>query len=80
MPPRVVIPADFKGGNIGTIRAMNGFLLQLISIMLAGSVNQHHLRIIEYQREEIRVLRELHGKRRLRFTDDQRRRYRRPAC
>ena len=53
---------------------MNMFPWHLLLVTLAGWVNQHQLKIIEYQGEEIRVLRELHGKRRLRFTDDQRRR------
>ena len=53
---------------------MNMFPWQLLLVTLTGWTNQHQLRIIEYQQEEIRVLRELHGKRRLRFTDDQRRR------
>ena len=46
---------------------MNMFPWQLLLVTLTGWTNQHQLRIIEYQQEEIRVLRELHGKRRLRF-------------
>ena len=41
---------------------------------LAGWMNQRHLRAIDYLREENRVLREQLGDRRLRLTDDQRRR------
>ena len=37
-------------------------------------MNQHQLRAIDYLREENRILREQLGGRRLRFTDDQRRR------
>src|ERR1700733_4355599 len=37
-------------------------------------MNQHQLQIIEYLREETRVLREQLGGRRVRFNDDQRRR------
>ena len=48
--------------------------LQMSLVMVAGWVNRHQLAMIDYLREEDRVLRELHGKRRLRFTDDQRRR------
>ena len=48
--------------------------LQMLLVMVAGWVNRHQLAMIDYLREEDRVLRELHGKRRLRFTDDQRRR------
>jgi hypothetical protein len=43
-------------------------------ISLAGWMNQRHLRAIDYLREENRVLREQLGDRRLRLTDDQRRR------
>jgi hypothetical protein len=48
--------------------------LQFLLILLAGWVNRHQEDVIEYLREENRVLRELHGKKRLRFTDEQRRR------
>ena len=41
---------------------------------LSGWVNQHQQRAIEYLQEENRVLREQLGKKRLRPTDDQRRR------
>jgi hypothetical protein len=41
---------------------------------LAGWFNQHQQFAIEYLREENRVLREQIGSRRIRFTDDQRRR------
>lgn len=68
------ISADSSSRDISTITAMNMFPWQLLLVTLTGWTNQHQLRIIEYQQEEIRVLRELHGKRRLRFTDDQRRR------
>ena len=44
----------------------------MLLMALAGWINQHQLKIIEYQQEEIRVFRELHGKRRLRFNDEQR--------
>jgi putative transposase len=43
-------------------------------LILAGWINRHQQAVISYQREEIRVLRELLGGKRLRFTDDQRRR------
>ncbi len=48
--------------------------MQMMLVALAGWVNESQLAVIEYLKEEIRVLRELQGKRRLRFTDDQRRR------
>src|SRR5262252_3532519 len=41
---------------------------------LAGWMNQHQQHIIEYLVEENRVLRKQIGDRRLRFSDDQRRR------
>jgi putative transposase len=43
-------------------------------IALAGWMNQRQQTVIEYLREENRVLREQLGERRLRFNDDQRRR------
>ncbi len=47
---------------------------QFLVIVLAGWLNQRQQNVIEYLREENRVLREQLGDRRLRFTDDQRRR------
>src|SRR3954463_6366127 len=47
---------------------------QLFVITLAGWMNPRQQNVIEYLREENRVLREQLGERRLRFTDDQRRR------
>src|ERR1051325_8855887 len=41
---------------------------------LSGWMNDRQLLLIDYLREENRVLREQLGERRLRFTDDQRRR------
>jgi putative transposase len=42
--------------------------------MLAGWINRHQQAMIAYQREETKVLREMLGGKRLRFTDGQRRR------
>jgi putative transposase len=53
-------------------RALDPFRFVLIA--LTGWMNQHQLQIIEYLREENRVLREQLGERRLQFNDDQRRR------
>jgi len=47
--------------------------VQMLLVTIAVWVNRHQLDVIEYLKEENRVLRELHGKRRLRFPDDQRR-------
>ncbi len=49
---------------------------QLVAPMLAGWINRHQQAVIAYQREEIKVLREMLGGKRLRFTDQQRR----PCC
>src|SRR6516162_7450301 len=43
-------------------------------ISIAGWINQRQQQTIEYLVEENRVLREQNGNRRMRFTDDQRRR------
>jgi hypothetical protein len=48
--------------------------LQFVLMAMAGWMNQRQQQVIEYLQEENRVLREQTGKRRLRFTDDQRRR------
>ena len=47
---------------------------RFILIAAGGWMNQHQLQIIDYLREENRVLREQLGGRRVRFNDDQRRR------
>lgn len=48
--------------------------VQFVLIAMAGWMNQRQQDVIEYLREENRVLREQLGKRRLRFNDEQRRR------
>jgi putative transposase len=53
-------------------RTLDPFRFLLIAV--AGWMNQRQLQMIEYLREENRVLREQLGERRLRFNDDQRRR------
>src|SRR5436305_7163050 len=47
---------------------------RFVLIALSGWMNDRQLLMIEYLREENRVLREQLGGRRLRFSDDQRRR------
>lgn len=53
-------------------RVLDPFRFVLISI--AGWMNQCHLQTIDYLREENRVLREQLAGRRVRLSDDQRRR------
>ena len=48
--------------------------LQVLLVTLAGWVNRHQQHVIEYLVEENRVLKEQMKGRRLRLTDDQRRR------
>src|SRR5216684_5761446 len=48
--------------------------LRFVLVALAGWVNQQQREVIDYLQEENRALREQLGLRRLRFTDDQRRR------
>ncbi len=48
--------------------------LQFLLLVVAGWVNRHQNRVIDYLLEENRVLREQLGGRRLRLTDEQRRR------
>jgi transposase len=47
---------------------------QLLLIALAGWINRQQQDVIEYLRTENQVLKQAHGKRRIRLTDDQRRR------
>lgn len=53
-------------------KTLNPF--QFVVIAIAGWMNQPQQEMIEYLRQENRVLREQLGGRRLRFNDDQRRR------
>jgi hypothetical protein len=53
--------------------------LQLLLLMFAGWVNRHQLDVIEYLQEENRVLKDRLGRRRIRFTDADRRRLARKA-
>ena len=46
----------------------------MLPVMLAGWANEQHRAVHAYLKEENRVLREMHGRKRLRFSDDQRRR------
>src|SRR5712692_4460414 len=48
--------------------------LRILLVALSGWVNRHQLEVIEYLREENRVLKEHPGARRLKLTDHQRRR------
>jgi hypothetical protein len=50
------------------------FPLQFLLVTLADWVNRHQLAMIEYLREENRALEQHIGRRRLRLTNDQRRR------
>ena len=64
----------FSDGQTPSMNVMN-----LMVVSLAGWMNQQQQDVIEYLREEVRVLKELQGKKRLRFTDEQRRRLARKA-
>ena len=47
---------------------------QLLSVIVAGILNEQQQRVIDYLKEENRILREQLGSKRIRLTDDQRRR------
>jgi putative transposase len=53
---------------------MNALPLQFLMLIFAGWVNRHQQDVIEYLEAENRFLREQLGGKRLRFTDQQRRR------
>jgi hypothetical protein len=59
-------------GFLNTQRVIDPFRFMLIAV--SGWMNQRQLRVIEYLREENRVLREQLGGRRVRLNDNQRRR------
>ena len=66
---------DPNARHLTTMPGMGGTQpLQLLLMMFAGWVNRRQLEVIEYLKAENRILREQVGDRRLRFTDDQRRR------
>ena len=54
-------------------RVLDPFRFVLIAV--AGWMNQRQLQIIDYLRQENRVLREQLGGRQMRLSDDQRRRF-----
>ena len=56
------------------IRPMQPYLLQFLLMTFAGWLNRKQQDAIEYLKEENRVLREQLGGRRLRFSNDHRRR------
>ena len=56
------------------IQPMQLYLLQFLLMTVAGWVNRKQQDAIEYLKEENRVLREHLGSRRIRFSNEQRRR------
>ena len=60
--------------HLGTGQWMLNAPLQMLVTMVAGWTNEQQRAVNAYLKEENRVLRELYGKKRLRFNDDQRRR------
>jgi putative transposase len=58
----------------GNMEPMNNHPLRFLVLMMAGWMNRRQQDVIAYLQEENRVLREQLGGKRLRFTDDQRRR------
>jgi putative transposase len=56
------------------VAAMGTEAVRFLVLWMAGWINSRQLEVIAFLREENRVLREQIGGRRLRFTDDQRRR------
>jgi hypothetical protein len=65
------LPGAGDNGLLKTQRALDPFHFLLIAV--SGWINQRQLEVIDYLREENRVLREQLGGRRVRFHDDQRR-------
>lgn len=69
-----VMLAEISTKAAGRIVAMSIQLWQFMLVTLAGWINRQQQYVIDYLREENRVLREQCRTKRLRFTDDQRRR------
>jgi hypothetical protein len=69
-------PDSFCWGQLDNHQTVNRGLnpFEFVVIAVAGWMNQRQRDVNEYLREENRVLRQQLGTRRLRFTDDQRRR------
>ena len=66
-------PMTLASGSLGAMPPLSD-PLRFVLVTLAGWMNQGQRDVIEYLQEENRALREQLGPRRLRFTDDQRRR------
>ena len=73
---RILNLLEFAPVLYRTAGNMSGVLdpFRFVLIAVAGWMNQRQLQVIDYLREENRVLREQLGGRRLRLNDDQRRR------
>jgi putative transposase len=69
-----VISAHLFGRRWPKLTLLNALPLQFLMLIFAGWVNRHQQDVIEYLQEENRALREQLGGKRLRFTDQQRRR------
>src|ERR1700679_3177190 len=71
---RAMVPPLFRTRKwaLKTKRVLDPFRFLLIAV--SGWMNQRQLQVIDYLREEKRVLREQHGDMQLRFDDHQRRR------
>ena len=63
-----------SGDNVTFLMTKSLDPFRFLLITVSGWMNQQQLPLIDYLREENRVLREQLGQRRLRFNDDQRRR------
>lgn len=56
------------------IHASTTLSLQLLSVIVAGIINDQQQRVIDYLKEENRILQEQLGSKRIRLINDQRRR------
>jgi hypothetical protein len=69
-----VVSAHFPQVWWPRLGQMNALPIQFLMLIFAGWANRHQHDVIEYLQEENRALREQLGGKRLRFTDQQRRR------
>jgi hypothetical protein len=66
------LESDFESCSVflnGQASPVN--VMKLMEVSLAGWINQQQEDVVDYLREEVRILKELNGKKRLRFTDEE---------
>ena len=71
---RPIVHGRFGAGHRGRVASRDAACVAILVLTVAGWVNRHQEDLIDFLREENRILREERGRRPLRLTDAQRRR------